>query len=93
MEERSDTPGTDQLPRLYAEEHQISAERRELHRLIDDLYLNAPLDDNDVARLDALEEQERRISERRCRMHNLIDQLRAEAGLPQWRRAELDNAA
>ena len=93
MTEISDTPVTDQLPRLYAQEHQISAERRELHRSIDDLYLNAPLDDDDVARLDELEEQERRISERRSRSHIEIDQLRAEAGLPRWRRDQLDDAA
>ena len=93
MAERQDTQDVDQLPRLYTQEYEISAERRELHRLIDHIYLNAPLADDDVARLDELEEQERRVSERRGLLHDLIDNLRAGAGLPPWRRDELDDAA
>jgi hypothetical protein len=51
-----------ELAKLDARERAISQRRRELHVQIDLLYLAAPLQQTDVARLERLETAEREIS-------------------------------
>jgi hypothetical protein len=83
----------EQLPQFYAQEHALSAQRRDLHQRIDHLYLNAPLGVDGAALLDELEALERDLSERRARLHRTIDVLRAKIDLPPWRHDKLDDAA
>jgi hypothetical protein len=78
------------LSRLYARESAVSAERRDLHARIDDLYLKAKLDESDIAELDRLEALENDLSDRRSRLHAEIDVLRTEVGLPPWRVPDAD---
>lgn len=83
-----------ELTRLDRRERAISRRRRVLHQQIDRLYLAAPLDDVDIARLDRLEAFERETSLERHRLHRAIDELRACMGLAPWRSGEdLDDAA
>lgn len=74
-----------ELERLERLERAISDRRNQLHHDIDTLYLEAPLDTTQTARLDELEETERTVSRRRRLLHRRIDELRAEIGLPRWR--------
>ena len=71
----------DQLAVLDREEQSISRQRRLLHQRIDRLYLNAPLDDTQMAELDEMEKLEQQISSERRRLHRRIDDLRAHMGL------------
>lgn len=83
-----------ELAKLDARERAISQRRRELHAQIDLIYLAAPLDELEVARLDRLETAEREVSMRRRRLHAEIDEMRASLGMPSWRAyRELDDAA
>lgn len=75
----------DELARLVVRERAVSRRRRQLHELIDRLYLAAPLDEVDIVRLERLEASEHEISARRQRLHREIDALRARVGLPSWR--------
>jgi hypothetical protein len=79
----SATPG--ELARLEADEREISRQRQTLHRRIDRVYLNAPLNDEDAALLDDLERREQEGSAERRSLHIRIDRLRIELGLPPWR--------
>lgn len=76
-----------ELASLDHEERAVSQRRRELHEQIDEIYLSAPLGDEEIRLLDELENLERSVSARRRELHVQIDQLRARAGLPRWREA------
>jgi hypothetical protein len=65
---------------LDREELAISARRRDLHEQIDALYLSAPLDKEQITKLDLLENQARGVSARRHTLHRKINGLRAQAG-------------
>jgi hypothetical protein len=80
-------PLSSDLALLEQEELAVSEQRSLLHQRIDDLYLSAPLDDEQAARLDELEELERSVSLERERLHRRIDSLRAEIGLAPVREA------
>ena len=71
-----------QLALLDEDELAISARRAELFREIDTLYLQTPLSDEQVARLDELEELQRAVSEQRREIHERIDEIRGQIGLP-----------
>jgi hypothetical protein len=74
------------LAELELHELSISTRRRELHRRIDVLSINAPLTAEQIALLDLLEDEERQISTQRRRLHEHVDELRVHAGLPTHRR-------
>jgi hypothetical protein len=74
-------------------EQDMSMRRKSLHRRIDALYPNAPLNDEQVTMLDRLEDQEREISAERRRLHMQIDGLRAQVGLARSRDAQWVTAA
>lgn len=74
-----------ELARLDRKERLISRRRRDLHDEIDQLYLGAPLDKTQMAKLDELESLEQAVSRERRKLHERIDQLRAQIGLPRWR--------
>lgn len=71
-----------QLDRLGQVERAVSARRRQLHHDIDQLYLAAPHDENQMQELDRLEMIEQAVSRQRRRLHEMIDELRAQIGLP-----------
>lgn len=73
------------LDDLNATEQTISTRRRNLHTLIDSIYLRAPLEDLDVTLLTRLEEEEQVICDERRQLHARIDELRDQLGLPIWR--------
>ena len=73
---------------LDREERAISALRRDLHDQIDTLYLTAPLDKEQITKLDLLESQARDVSARRRALHRKIDELRVQAGQQAFRRGE-----
>jgi hypothetical protein len=75
-------PASVDLARLEQEEQAISRQRSVLSVRIDDLYVRAPLDGEQVAELDELEELERCLSLDRRNLHIRIEKLRAELGLP-----------
>jgi hypothetical protein len=90
----TDADVTRQLDRLGQLERAVSARRRQLHHDIDQLYLEAPLDEALMRELDRLETNEQAVSRQRRKLHDTIDELRAEIRLPRWRdERELDSAA
>lgn len=71
-----------ELEGLEVEERELSDRRADLHRQIDEVYLRAPLNSQDIALLDRLEALERRLSAERRNLHGRIDRLRVAMGRP-----------
>jgi predicted transcriptional regulator len=74
-----------ELTKLDHEERALSMRRNMLHKRIDSLYLAAPLDEDQAAILNNLEELEQEISSERRALHAYVDEVRASIGLPSWR--------
>ena len=81
-----------QIDELVSQERELSIQRSRLHRVIDRLYLTAPLGADASAHLEQLEVVEQEISAHRHHIHCEIDRLRAEVGMPPWH-ADYDDAA
>jgi len=79
MTTRAEGSIVSRLNELDMEERAISAERKNLHRQIDGVYLNAPLDDTKFALLIRLEQQERAVSAERRKLHTAINRLRGQS--------------
>ena len=79
---RPDPTVSADLGLLEQEAQSLSKQRALVQARIDHLYLSSPLDDEQMVRLDELEEIEVGLSLDRRSLHRRIDKLRGELGLP-----------
>lgn len=82
-----------ELAKLDIQERTISGRRNQIHRRIDSLYLQAPLDDDKAKLLQLLERLEEEVSRERRDLHAYIDEVRTSIGLPTWREQHREHVA
>jgi hypothetical protein len=79
-------PVTTELATLEDEERILALRRQTIQRQVNDMFVGATLNEDQLVLLNKLEQHEREISRERRKLHARIAHLRAGLGLPQHQR-------